>query len=60
MEQELKRQVEKGHFGPFRPPLRAQVPLWLALMMKQNNKCNIMPPDWLTPGIKPAQIPAGL
>ncbi|KAI8374557.1 uncharacterized protein BYT42DRAFT_594593 [Radiomyces spectabilis] len=34
--------------GPFRPPVRTVVPLWLALLMKKNQKCSIVPPDWLT------------
>ncbi|ORZ22370.1 GINS complex, PSF2 component [Absidia repens] len=35
-------------YGPFRPPLPAVVPLWLALTMKQNQKCKLIPPTWLT------------
>lgn len=26
---------------------RAQVPLWVALILKSQDKCNIVPPDWL-------------
>ncbi|KAI8339703.1 hypothetical protein BC941DRAFT_421221 [Chlamydoabsidia padenii] len=35
-------------YGPFRPPLPTKVPLWLALSMKQNQKCKVIPPPWLT------------
>ncbi|KAG2185855.1 hypothetical protein INT43_002293 [Umbelopsis isabellina] len=34
-------------YGPFIPPLQSQVPLWLALALKKNRKCTIVPPDWL-------------
>ncbi|RUS15600.1 hypothetical protein BC937DRAFT_92243 [Endogone sp. FLAS-F59071] len=37
-----------GTYGPFRPPARAEVPLWLALALKKNQKCTILPPEWLT------------
>ncbi|KAI9480343.1 MAG: DNA replication complex GINS protein PSF2 [Benjaminiella poitrasii] len=40
-------QFIQGTFGPFLPPLAAEVPVWLALLMKKNNKCNIICPDWL-------------
>ncbi|KAJ3314917.1 DNA replication protein psf2 [Blyttiomyces sp. JEL0837] len=36
-----------GSFGPFMPPLRTDVPLWLALMLKKNRKCTIQIPDWM-------------
>lgn len=26
---------------------RAEVPLWVALILKSQDKCNIVPPDWL-------------
>ncbi|KAF8460428.1 hypothetical protein BDZ91DRAFT_614842, partial [Kalaharituber pfeilii] len=32
----------------FRPPQRVSVPLWLALLLKKQKKCNIVPPDWLS------------
>ncbi|KAG0172777.1 DNA replication protein psf2 [Apophysomyces sp. BC1034] len=34
--------------GPFQPPLRTEVPLWIALVMKQNRKCSIICPEWLS------------
>ncbi|OZJ02909.1 hypothetical protein BZG36_04930 [Bifiguratus adelaidae] len=37
-----------GSFGPFRPPVRTRVPLWMALMLKKNQNCTIIPPEWLT------------
>ncbi|KAL1407721.1 DNA replication protein psf2 [Vanrija albida] len=36
-----------GTYGPFTPPSRASVPLWLALSLKRKSKCRIVPPDWL-------------
>ncbi|KAJ3348761.1 DNA replication protein psf2 [Entophlyctis luteolus] len=38
-----------GSFGPFRPPLKAAVPLWLALALKRRGMCSIVPPPWLDP-----------
>ncbi|KAH8917931.1 DNA replication complex GINS protein PSF2 [Atractiella rhizophila] len=35
-------------YGPFNPPERATVPLWMALELKKTSKCRIVPPDWLT------------
>ncbi|KAH7100531.1 GINS complex, PSF2 component [Auriculariales sp. MPI-PUGE-AT-0066] len=37
-----------GVYGPFRPPARARVPLWLASDLKLKKRCRIVPPDWLT------------
>ncbi|KAI9025827.1 Psf2-domain-containing protein [Phycomyces nitens] len=34
--------------GPFRPPLQSKVPLWLAILMKKQQKCTIVCPEWLT------------
>ena len=36
-----------GSYGPFRPSKPAQVPLWLAVYLKQRNKCDIQVPNWL-------------
>lgn len=41
---------KQGNFGPFQPPLAIEVPTWLALIMKKNNKCSIVCPDWLNVG----------
>ncbi|KAJ3246035.1 DNA replication protein psf2 [Chytriomyces hyalinus] len=38
-----------GDYGPFRPPLKSKVPLWLALTLKKRGKCSIVPPLWLDP-----------
>lgn len=32
-----------------RPPQRADVPLWLALLLKKQRRANIVPPPWLHP-----------
>ncbi|KAI7864850.1 Psf2-domain-containing protein [Spinellus fusiger] len=34
--------------GPFRPPLQIKVPLWLAILMKKQQKCTMVCPEWLT------------
>lgn len=36
-----------GDLGPFNPSLPIDVPLWLALNLKQRQKCHIQPPDWM-------------
>ncbi|KAJ2734616.1 DNA replication protein psf2 [Coemansia sp. BCRC 34962] len=33
--------------GPFRPPQKTSVPLWLAIMLKRTNRCRIVAPKWL-------------
>ncbi|KAG0750496.1 hypothetical protein G6F57_001860 [Rhizopus arrhizus] len=33
---------------PFRPPLTAEVFVWMALILKKENKCTIVCPEWLT------------
>ncbi|KAJ9096833.1 hypothetical protein QFC21_005104 [Naganishia friedmannii] len=47
---------EQGVYGPFEPPRRATVPLWLALSLKRKKKCRIIPPDWLSPEILNAMV----
>uniref|UniRef100_V5H5P6 DNA replication complex GINS protein PSF2 n=1 Tax=Ixodes ricinus TaxID=34613 RepID=V5H5P6_IXORI len=37
-----------GDVGPFEPNLPVQVPLWMALNLKQRQKCRIVPPAWLS------------
>ncbi|KAF3102780.1 DNA replication protein psf2 [Orbilia oligospora] len=32
---------------PLVPPRRADVPLWLAVFLRKQKRCNIVPPDWL-------------
>ncbi|KAK6528846.1 DNA replication protein psf2 [Orbilia ellipsospora] len=33
---------------PLVPPQRADVPLWLAVFLRKQKRCNVVPPDWLT------------
>nr|GME16507.1 DNA replication complex GINS protein PSF2 [Ipomoea batatas] len=37
-----------GDFGPFRPQIAIQVPLWLAVALKKRGKCTIRPPEWMS------------
>jgi len=37
-----------GDYGPFNPGLPVEVPLWLAISLKERQKCRIYPPDWFT------------
>ncbi|CAG8974485.1 hypothetical protein HYALB_00011635 [Hymenoscyphus albidus] len=51
----VPRQQLKSHEllgGPtpaLRPPHRAPLPLWLALLLKRQRRANILPPPWLLP-----------
>ncbi|KAI4462235.1 dna replication complex gins protein psf2 [Holotrichia oblita] len=36
-----------GDIGPFRASLPVNVPLWIAVNLKQQQKCKIQPPDWM-------------
>ncbi|XP_017773934.1 PREDICTED: probable DNA replication complex GINS protein PSF2 [Nicrophorus vespilloides] len=36
-----------GDVGPFRAGLPVQVPLWMAVNLKQQQKCKIQAPDWM-------------
>jgi GINS complex subunit 2 len=38
----------KGPIPPLRPPYRASLPLWLALLLKRQHRANILPPPWLS------------
>ncbi|CAO1628762.1 unnamed protein product [Sympodiomycopsis kandeliae] len=42
-----KARFLSGVYGPFRPPQRTTVPLWLALNLKKKSKCYIVPPEWM-------------
>ncbi|EJT53228.1 hypothetical protein A1Q2_03578 [Trichosporon asahii var. asahii CBS 8904] len=44
-----KVRLISGIYGPFTPPSKATVPLWLALSLKRKRKCRIVAPDWLNP-----------
>ncbi|XP_066438412.1 DNA replication complex GINS protein PSF2-like [Eleutherodactylus coqui] len=39
-----------GDLGPFNPGLPVQVPLWLAVNLKQRQKGCIVPPEWMDIG----------
>ncbi|KAF8914196.1 hypothetical protein CPB84DRAFT_1758664 [Gymnopilus junonius] len=36
-----------GAYGPFRPPNKAKIPLWMAVNLKLKKKCHIVAPAWL-------------
>ncbi|KAL1007337.1 hypothetical protein UPYG_G00085200, partial [Umbra pygmaea] len=36
-----------GDLGPFNPGMPVEVPVWLALNLKQRQKCRILPPEWM-------------
>ncbi|KAI0185804.1 hypothetical protein EV127DRAFT_455982 [Xylaria flabelliformis] len=38
-----------GNTPALRPPRRADLPLWLALLLKKQRRANIVPPPWLLP-----------
>ncbi|KAF3767145.1 GINS complex, PSF2 component [Cryphonectria parasitica EP155] len=38
-----------GTTPPLKPPHRAELPLWLALLLKKQRRANILPPAWLLP-----------
>lgn len=50
-----KVRLISGIYGPFTPPSKATVPLWLALSLKRKRKCRIVAPDWLNPGESPPE-----
>jgi len=45
----ISRLVDDQTFGPFRPGIPTEVPLWLACYLKMARRCQIIPPDWLEP-----------
>ena len=40
----------QGDIGPFNASLPTEVPLWVAIFLKQRRKCRILPPDWMDVG----------
>lgn len=36
-----------GDIGPFNASLPTDVPIWVAINLKQRRKCRIQPPDWM-------------
>ncbi len=41
--------ISQGKTPALRPPHRAELPLWLALLLKKQRRANIVPPPWLHP-----------
>ncbi|GAA5830455.1 hypothetical protein JCM11251_002476 [Rhodosporidiobolus azoricus] len=41
---------EGVQYGPFTPPQKAFVPLWLAVHLKKKRRCRIVSPQWLSVG----------
>ena len=39
-----------GDVGPFNAGLPVDVPLWMAINLKQRQKCRVQPPDWMDVG----------
>ncbi|XP_073021665.1 DNA replication complex GINS protein PSF2 [Primulina huaijiensis] len=37
-----------GDFGPFRPQIPTEVPLWLAVSLRKRGKCTIRTPEWMS------------
>ncbi|KAF0436087.1 Psf2-domain-containing protein [Gigaspora margarita] len=35
-------------YGPFTPPIKTNVPIWVALTLKSQKLCKIISPSWLT------------
>lgn len=44
------RVPRQGDLGPFNPGLPVQVPLWLAINLKQRQKCRLLAPEWMDVG----------
>ncbi|NWH86253.1 PSF2 protein, partial [Aegithalos caudatus] len=42
--------VFQGDLGPFNPGLPVEVPVWLAINLKQRQKCRLIPPEWMDVG----------
>jgi GINS complex subunit 2 len=40
----------QGTFGPFLPPFRKEVPIWMALELRTRGLCQITPPEWMDTG----------
>lgn len=39
-----------GRMPELRPPFPTPLPLWYALLLRRQKRCNILPPPWLAPG----------
>ncbi|EDV25557.1 uncharacterized protein TRIADDRAFT_55771 [Trichoplax adhaerens] len=44
---ENKIYLISGDVGPFNPSMPTDLPLWLAIDLKQRQKCRIQPPKWM-------------
>jgi len=44
----LRYQGSGQEIGPFRPPLPATVPLWMAIQMKKQRRASLRPPAWMS------------
>lgn len=42
--------VLQGHFGPFATGVPVDVPLWVALRLREDSLCHVMPPSWMNVG----------
>lgn len=42
---EEKIALISGTYGPFKPNRKIRLPLWLAVKLRKNGKCNIIPPQ---------------
>lgn len=42
--------IFQGDLGPFNPGLPVEVPVWLAINLKQRQKCRLIPPEWMDVG----------
>lgn len=40
----------QGMVGPFEPPRKARVPIWIACALKKRRKCRIVAPPWMGVG----------
>ena len=40
----------QGDIGPFSASIPTEVPLWVAIFLKQRRKCRIQPPNWMDVG----------
>ena len=40
----------QGDIGPFSASIPTDVPLWVAIFLKQRRKCRIQPPHWMDVG----------
>ena len=48
----------QGDIGPFNASLPTEVPLWVAIFLKQRRKCRIQPPDWMDVGKRRSSMQA--